>query len=99
MEKCEIKAWLDEIIETIKKQNQLRDLNENIASIPASDDAYLISKGIEIVADAMGLELVYEYKEDCEFMHRYTFEYKGVFFIQLEKNKLEIEVLTDAGAD
>lgn len=75
-----IKAWLDDIVDTIEHLNGLMTLNTSI--IGASQvDSYLISKGIGVVADVMGIPLEEEELENTlYFTKKLCFCYRGIEF-------------------
>lgn len=84
----EVKNWLDAIVETIQKQKQLVHLNSSIVT-HEPHDYYFLSKGIEIIADVMGLNLDYEVDESSKFPHKYGILYRGIVFQQYEEEPLE----------
>lgn len=75
-----IKAWLDDIVDTIERLNGLMTLNTSI--IGASHvDSYLISKGIDVVADVMGIPVEEkELENPSYFTKERRFCYRGIEF-------------------
>lgn len=82
----EIKQWLDNIVDAICRLNSLRRYNSDISG-GAKEDSYLISKGIDVVADVMGLYLRYEDVKESAlgFTKWRRFSYKGITFYDYVK--------------
>ena len=75
-----IKAWLDDIVDTIEHLNNLRALGTSIIGM-ALVDSYLIHDGIGVVADVMGIPLEEkELKPPSYFKKEYHFYYRGIKF-------------------
>ena len=80
-----IKAWLDDIVDTIEHLNSLRTLGTSIIG-EASVDSYLIHKGIDVVADVMGIPVEEkELKNPSYFKKEYHFYYRGIKFYDFTK--------------
>ena len=79
-----IKEWLDKLVDNNVEAKQLEEFNNQISTIFA-DDYIHIYKGIQIIADVMGIELK-ERKRECKvFPYEYFFEYRGIEFVQIRK--------------
>ena len=88
MEYAEVKEWLDKLVANIIETESLYNFNEQIRVCRPGLTIHMFT-GIDIVADVMGLELREDYEEDKDFPYRYSFEYKGNKFIQIEEERLE----------
>lgn len=90
MEYYEVKEWLDAIVDTIRKQHQLETLTTSIRTHYV-DDAYFLSKGIEIVSDIMRLQLYSEKREgkDVTYPYHYWIKYRGIKFLQYNEKPLD----------
>lgn len=83
-----VKDWLDNVVCSIKDQRSLSVLTESI-KLSQSPDLYVtMVKGIDIVADIMGLRL-HHFKNSGDGTHQYSFSYQNVKFIQLSLDPLE----------
>ncbi len=88
MEHRKIKAWLDAWVDDIEKRRTLVNFNSQIKTHELHDYIFL-SKGIDLVASAMGINLKEDFKEEeREFPYRYSFTYRGIEFIQYERERL-----------
>lgn len=75
-----IKAWLNEIVDTIEHLNDIRNLNTSVLGC-GNEDSYLIHKGIDIVADAMRIPIKEKkYENPYYFSTVYYFYYRGIKF-------------------
>lgn len=88
MEYDEIKEWLDSIIDTIERQRELVIFNSEIET-HKPDNYYFIYRGIEIIADQMGIPLEHHERDDEKWRHKYSFIYRGIEFLQFEEKPLE----------
>lgn len=95
MEYTEVKEWLDKLIEANKEIKSMKSslgwFSSDIRAIIHYDPCILIYKGIEIIADVMGLELKQEVRETSVQL---SFEYSGTTFLQiydLEDNENEVQ--------
>lgn len=84
----EIKEWLDSIVDTIERQKELVVFNSEIET-HRPGDYYFIYRGIEIIADQMGIPLEHSEKKDEKWRHKYSFVYRGIEFLQFEEKPLE----------
>lgn len=86
------KEWLNRQLELKQEGEDSRELNSSVA-VYSEDSDILMSKGIELVADIMGLDLVEEVKPgtDYNYPYWYSFVYGGVKFVQIEKERLVSE--------
>lgn len=87
MEYEKIRDWLDKLAELQKEQQQLSFFNSQIATTCGLDDIQ-IHRGIEIVADVMGLSLTETFRKGYEYPYKYSFSYEGVLFIQISTERL-----------
>ena len=88
MEYEKIKEWLESLILTTNARLNLVNFNSEIKSI-AIDYCVHIYKGIDIIADVMGLSLSIEQRDDNPlFPYRYSFIYKGMEFFQITDEEL-----------
>lgn len=83
MEYQEIKDWLDRLILLNGAAKGYEDLTTSIQAIMSRVGIQLY-KGIEIVADVMGLQLDSRKRSDGEI--EYFFIYSGVEFFQLGRS-------------
>lgn len=75
-----IKAWLDDIVDTIEHLNSLSTIGTSIIGA-ASVDSYLIHKGIDVVADVMGIPMEEkELESPSYFTKERRFCYRGIEF-------------------
>lgn len=84
MEYQEVKEWLDELIRARNRCLSLECLDTNIQAIMHPTMDIHIYKGIEIVADVMGLKLT-ERKFNDKRMD-YFFMYSNIEFFQIGKS-------------
>ena len=84
MEYLEIKDYLDRLIRIQDEAQSCEDLNANIKAIMITGPAIQMYKGIEIIADVMGLQLDSKKRGDGDM--EYFFIYSGVEFFQIGKS-------------
>ena len=82
MEYEKIKEWLDLLVEDFKRNNEHADFNSQIYTCH-SRDAVHMCRGIEIVANVMGLELRRKDLPYEEYSHESYFIYNDVRFFQM----------------
>lgn len=92
MEYEQIKERLDKLVANMKEREDLSNFSPSI-EINCSDNYILFTKGIEIVANEMSLELKERYLTEEQIpniTHRYeySFVYNGVEFCQLCKERI-----------
>lgn len=81
MEYQEVKNYLDALIRVRDEARNIQRFNSSIEAIMAASSDIHIYKGIEIIADVMGLKL--DKKKFLDRKPRYFFIYAGVEFFQL----------------
>lgn len=94
MEYEKIKEWLDEHIKHLNNARRINDFNNQISANVTYDNV-LIFKGIDIVADVMGLNLKESIHEDLTLQYEYSFTYNGITFVQYSQKRLEKYAGTD----
>lgn len=80
MEYQDVKDWLDRLIFVRAAEKSYEKLNSSIQAILVTRPEIHIYKGIEIIADVMGVELDSEEKDGNTW---YSFVYAGVRFFQI----------------
>lgn len=86
MEYQEIKDYLDNLIRVYKESRAAESFNSEIKAITVSYKEMIhIHKGIDILADVMGIPLEVEERDDAEFRFEYSFKYRDFLFFQIEK--------------
>lgn len=89
MEFEKIKAWLDEIVDIVRREIDVECFSNNISLCNAYKYYTQFYQGIDIVADVMGLDLYESQRDDEKYRYEYSFTYKGVYFTQIEEERLE----------
>lgn len=89
MEFEKIKAWLDEIVDIVRRERDVECFSNNISLCNAYKYYTQFYQGIDIVADVMGLDLYESQRDDEKYRYEYSFTYKGVYFTQIEEERLE----------
>lgn len=94
MEFKDVKEWLDANIEHRKKLPEYEDFNEQIQLCTVNKKNTLqVYKGIDIIADVVGAELMQkEDWEDEELPYYYYFMYEGFEVFQLSRERLVRDV-------
>lgn len=87
MEYTEIKDWLDKLVDNLQQQNELVVFNNQIKTF-YPNNYILISSGIELIAEIMGICLTEIINKDRKFPYIYHFMYKGICFKQIEEERL-----------
>lgn len=87
MEFEKVKQWLDDLVDTYKRMNELSTYNEVISTCIYRESIQLF-RCIDIVADIMGIKLEEKYTADREYPFEYSFEYRGCKFNQLSQSRL-----------
>lgn len=88
MEYENIKDWLDKLVDNRNEAIALTVHNTSILTTTCDSERIHLYKGIDIVADVMGLPLEEKYfNDECPYM--YTFRYRDVMFVQLSEKKLK----------
>lgn len=87
MEREEIKAWLDKLVDNNQQRKELVTFNNQIR-VFHPDTCIFVSSGIELIAKIMGIELVETYDENREYCYQYGFSYRGTMFRQMEQERL-----------
>lgn len=87
MEYEKIKDWLDKLVDNHKELKSLEDYNNQICLAAV---AYFIQiySGIQMIADVMGFVLNEEERECTGYPYEYSFYYRGIKFLQINKEKL-----------
>jgi hypothetical protein len=94
MEYEKIKEWLDKLVRNLKEAQELENFNSQImCCCPCT--TIQIYKGIDIIADVMGIELNVEKGWHDEYPFRYSFVYDGIVFSQIGKERLGKHAGTD----
>lgn len=88
MECAEVEERLDKIVALKKEFEHLRDFNNQICIY--SGILTQFEKGIEIIADVLGVKLSEDVIKSETTYYRYSFLYKGVTFVQIEAERLDI---------
>ena len=90
MEYYEVKEWLDAIVDIVRKQHQLETLT-NFIKTHSVEDSYFLHAGINIISDIMKIPISCKETKDIgiRFPYRYSFQYRGIDFVQLEEKPLE----------
>lgn len=83
----EIKERLDKVVKNIKEAESLCDFNSQISFIRPLKRIHVF-RGIDIIADSMGLELREENDWGDDLPYKYSFMYEGIEFFQLEQERL-----------
>lgn len=84
MEYEQVKEWLDKLVDNINQQFTLQNFNNQIRTY--TPDKYIfIHEGIDIIADVIGVELS---ENVTEGTYRYSLIYRGIEFLQTEKERL-----------
>lgn len=84
-----VKKWLDELVKANREANKENVLTSSIRAVAAVDTSVLVFSGIDIVADAMGLELQEEIlNNDMKVWFSYEFKYDGMRFVQYSSRRL-----------
>lgn len=96
MEYEQMKEWLDALIANAEQAMELEEFN---SSIKASTSPFsfsrkiLIPRGIDIVADVMGIPLteIELPADEVTYSHKYKYQflYRDVLFFTYEKERLE----------
>ena len=86
MEYEEIKEWLDKLVINLKEAQELEYFNEQINTCVMNRQVQ-IYKGIDIIADVMGIELNIEEDMGCVYPFSYSFMHDGVIFFQLAEER------------
>lgn len=75
---CEIKDWLDGIVKAMDQCKSAEWLNSSVNAY-VYRSVVMINRGIDIIADVMGLQLKESISVDTD-RATYSFEYKGIEF-------------------
>ena len=96
MEYAEIKDWLDKVVAVEKDKRDLLDFNGEIRLCNGAGEI-TVFRGIEIIADVMGLEISEEIIDKKCIVHPffYRITYDGITFVQPCQERME----RFAGAD
>lgn len=89
MEYEQVKEYLDDIVRDYKNAIRPRYLTNQIQSKVSIEKNILVRKGLEIMADIMGLEIQEKEIEDWRLKYAYTFVYDGVKFVSYEEERME----------
>lgn len=84
-----MKAWLDEIVDIVRRERDVECFSNNISLCNVCKYYTQFYQGIDIVADVMGLDLHESQRDDEKYRYEYSFTYKGVYFTQIEEERLE----------
>jgi hypothetical protein len=82
-----VKEWLDKLVDN---QNELRNLkycNSQIELCGPTDTIHIF-RGIEKIADAVGVELQMICDDSREYPYRYFFRYRGWEVTQIEEKQI-----------
>lgn len=91
--KEEVMAWLDAVIETKKELDRIKKFNSGVQIIPLEPVGRVsISKGIDLVAEALGERVEEEYDPEMNFPYHYSFKYKDVEVSQISRERLGYEL-------
>lgn len=86
MEYEKVKEWLDKLIKNLKEAQENEHFNNQIIAIGPGEKIQIF-RGIEIIADVMGVELK-ETRICSIYPFEYSFVYGGVEFHQLSGERL-----------
>ena len=84
-----IKEWLESLIKVYHKTKATAEFDAQICICEPFSSGIHIYKGIEMVADVMGLALKEIKRDDAYIPYEYSFIYKGVKFFQITEERLE----------
>lgn len=87
MEVDQVKEWLDKLIENKNELTEIKKFNSQIFACGPLD-AIPLFKGIEIVADLIGAELIESLRDDSIFPYMYEFFYNNVKFVSFSRERL-----------
>lgn len=88
MEYVEVKEFLDECVRDFKLATKERRLTNQIKVSVSNELSVLVYKGLEAMADIMGLEIKEEVNSG-KMKYRYSFIYDDVEFASYETERLD----------
>ena len=91
MEFATVKEWLDMLIKKFKESTHVEPLTKDIIADVNISTIILFYKGLDIVADIMGLELKEKFVQDelpNQSYYRYSFVYDGVEFVTYSEERM-----------
>ena len=90
MEYAQVKEYLDDMVRDYRNAIKPRCLADCIRSSVSIDKDILVHKGLEIIADIMGLEIQEEERNvSSGLVYEYSFVYEGVKFVGYEKERMK----------
>lgn len=90
MEYAQVKEYLDDMVRDYRNAIKPRCLTNRICSSVSIDKDILVHKGLEIMADIMGLEIQEKERNvSSGLIYEYSFVYEGVKFVGYEKERME----------
>lgn len=88
MEFTDLKEWMDFQAKFYKDAKMSSSFNSQISVCNMYGGGVQMYRGIEIIADMLGLEMKEEVYEDPEYPYTYIVFYDDVPFYQLEEERL-----------
>ena len=88
MEFATVKEWLDKLVDSYNELKSLKYCNTQIELCGLYDNIH-IHRGIEVIADAVGIKLNVTYDSYSDYPYRYHFMYRGYEIVQIDNKPLE----------